>query len=336
MPVDRLTPALTQWLPEGTGKRILVLGDLCLDEYLVGKAARLSREAPVPVLEMTERFAIPGAACNPALNIQALGGRAVVAGVVGEDAAGQTLRELLDEAGIDTTGIVVDGDRDTTLKIRVLANHLFPQQVARVDRQDRSPLRRSSATALRTFLHEALSRVDGVLVSDYRSGVVSGELMKLLVSEAAARRIPIAVDSQGDFQKFRGVSLLRCNREEAETFLHARLTDDESFERALVTLQKRLTVTAVAITRGADGISLIDRQGRIDHLPVLNPSEVYDVTGAGDTVIAVLALLTVAGAPLVEAAKLANVAAGVVVRKLGNATVTQAELAAAVQQAGLG
>lgn len=336
MPINRLRPSLTQWLPECTGKRILVIGDLCLDEYLVGKAQRLSREAPVPVLELQDRFTIPGAACNPALNIQALGGRAFVAGAVGDDDAGRDLRALLEEEGIETEGLIVDAERVTTLKTRVLANHLFPQQVVRIDRQDRSPLGRKVQSALRAYLKKAVAQVDGVLVSDYRSGVVSAELMRLLVTLAAERRIPVAVDSQGDFQKFRGVHLLRCNREEAEGFLHTRLTDDFSFELALKALQRRLSVDAVAITRGGDGISLIDRHGMMEHLDVLNPSEVYDVTGAGDTVIAVLALLTIAGAPLAEAAKLANVAAGLVVQKLGNATVTQAELVAAVQKAGLG
>jgi len=333
--INRLKPSLTQWLPECTGKRVLVIGDLCLDEYLVGKAQRLSREAPVPVLELQERFTIPGAACNPALNIQHLGGRAYVAGAVGDDEAGRDLRTLLAEEEIVTDGLVVDHSRVTTLKTRVLANHLFPQQVVRIDRQDRSPLSRRVLAGLRAYLKAAVAQVDGVLVSDYRSGVVSAELMRVLVTLAAERRIPVAVDSQGDFQKFRGVHLLRCNREEAEGFLRTRLTDDGSFELALKALQRRLSVDAVAITRGGDGISLIDHRGAIEHLDVLNPSEVYDVTGAGDTVIAVLALMTIAGAPLAEAARLANVAAGLVVQKLGNATVTQAELVAAVQRAGL-
>ena len=335
MAVRRIAPSLTQWLPECSGRRILVLGDLCLDEYLVGKAQRLSREAPVPVLELQDRFTIPGAACNPAINVQALGGHAAMAGVVGDDETGALLRELLEEAGIDTAGVLVDNQRVTTRKTRVLATHLFPQQVVRIDHQDRGPLSRAITGALRAFLRRAVALVDGVLVSDYRSGVVSAELMRYLVGLVAGRGVPVMVDSQGDFTKFRRVHLLRCNREEAENFLHVRLNTDESYEQALLALQRRLAVSAVVITRGADGMSLVDKHGRIDHLPVLNPSEVYDVTGAGDTVIAALTLLTVAGAPLVDAAKLANVAAGLVVRKLGNATVTQSELAAAVQQAGL-
>ena len=327
---------LLQWLPKLAGKRILILGDLCLDEYIVGRARRLSREAPVPVLEFQERFVIPGAACNPALNVQAVGGHATVAGVVGGDEAGGMLIQSLRAAGIDCTGVLVDQERETTLKTRVLASHLFPQQVVRIDRQNRSPLSRRSQEGLRSFLRQAIRRTDAVLISDYQSGVVDASLVAYTLDLARASGASVSVDAQGDFSKFKGVSLLRCNREEAEAFLHRSLDGEAAVFRAGEILRRRLQSASVVITRGSDGLSLVDATGAAHHIPVSNPSEVYDVTGAGDTVTALLTLALVAGAPLVDAAHLANIAAGLVVRKLGNATVTQRELAAAVRAAGAG
>ena len=323
-----------QWLPKFSGQHVLVLGDLCLDEYIIGKAQRLSREAPVPVLEFQERFTVPGAACNPALNVQALGAQAIVAGVVGDDEAGVQLVESLRQAGIDTAGVLVEPGRTTTLKTRVLASHLFPQQVARVDRQQRHPLARSTKAALKAFLVQASGQVGAVLISDYRSGVVDASLVIALLNAGRPERTFVTVDAQGEFPKFKGVALFRCNREEAEAFLHLRLASDTSYARAGSLLQKRLGVATVVITRGAEGMSMVEASGAHYHVPAANPSEVYDVTGAGDTVIALLTLAMAAGAPPLDAAYLANAAAGLVVRKLGNATVTQEELAAAVRAAG--
>lgn len=318
-----------------SGMRIVVVGDLCLDEYIIGKAQRLSREAPVPVLEWQERLLIPGAACNPALNVQAVGGRASVCGVVGRDDTGSQLRYELEAAGVDTAGLVVDPSRGTTLKTRVLASHLFPQQVVRVDRQDRSPLRPAVRAAVLRHLTGAVALADAVLLSDYRSGVIDARLVATVLEAARGRGIPVCVDSQGDFTKFRGVQLFRCNREEAEGYLRRKLNTEIAIAAAAGALRRRLGVGAVVITRGSEGMSVVDAAGRAWHIPVSNPSEVYDVTGAGDTVIALLALGMAAGGPVETAARIANVAAGEVVRKLGNATLTGEELAGAVLRSGL-
>ncbi len=324
---------LLHWLAAFAGKRIVVIGDLCLDEYIVGKAQRLSREAPVPVLEWQERLLIPGAACNPALNVQALGGQASVCGVIGRDDTGSQLRWELEAAGVATSGLVVDDARSTTLKTRVLASHLFPQQVVRIDRQDRSPLRPKTRSAIRDYLRTAADQADAVLLSDYRSGVIDAGLVSYVLSLTRSRAIPVCVDSQGDFTKFRGVTLFRCNREEAEGYLHRKLDRPRAIEAAAVALQQRLGVGAVVITRGSEGMVVLDANGGIGYISVSNPSEVYDVTGAGDTVIAILTLALTAGAPLATAARLANLAAGEVVKKLGNATLTPAEFESAIRAA---
>lgn len=310
---------------------MLVLGDLCLDEYILGRAQRLSREAPVPVLEFQERFTVPGAACNPALNIQAAGGQAVVAGVVGDDSPGQQLIEALQRSGIDTFGVLVENGRPTTVKTRVLASHLFPQQLVRIDQQDRAPLRPRTRSRLREFLLETVPRVDAVLLSDYRNGVLDARLVAYLLPLAEKGRSLVTVDAQSDFAKFRGVSLFRCNREEAENFLGRRIRAD-GFGGAADALRRRLGARMAVITRGAEGMSFVDEHGEAGHIPAANPSEVYDVTGAGDTVIALLTVALAAGASLPDAAVLANYAAGLVVRRLGNATVTPEELAAAVRE----
>ncbi len=202
--------------------------------------------------------------------------------------------------------------------------------MARVDRIDHRPLRPATRRALLAQLAPLLRAADGVLLSDYRVGVVHQGLVSAILATAKAGAGFVAVDSQGEFKKFRGVYLLRCNREEAEGYLRRSLRGDTAFVQAGLALRRRLGVAAVAITRGSEGMTVVDAAGIGSHIPASNPSEVYDVTGAGDTVIAMLTLALSAGAPVLAAAQIANYAAGQVVRKLGNATVSRQELEEAV------
>ncbi|MEK7216711.1 MAG: PfkB family carbohydrate kinase, partial [Chloroflexota bacterium] len=275
----------------------------------------------------------PRGRLQPGVECAGRGGHASVCGVIGRDDTGSQLKLELSAAGVNTAALVVDETRSTTLKTRVLASHLFPQQLVRIDRQDRSPLRPSIRSAIRDHLRTAVEQADGILISDYRIGVVDGALVRYLLSLARPRGLPVCVDSQGDFTKFRGVTLFRCNREEAEGFLHRKLTGPTATEAGALALQQRLEVGAVVITRGSEGMVVRDANGDVWQIPVSNPSEVYDVTGAGDTVIAILTLALAAGAPLATAATLANLAAGEVVKKLGNATLTPQEFAAAIRKA---
>ncbi|MFH1485358.1 MAG: PfkB family carbohydrate kinase [Chloroflexota bacterium] len=324
--------SLISLLSRMTGKKVLVLGDLCLDEYIIGRAQRLSREAPIPILEFVRRFSIPGAAANPALNISSLGGVAAVVGTVGDDESGLTLRRSLDKLGIDTGGLIVDPSRATTVKTRVLAeiSLRYPQQIIRVDKQELRPLRPKVRQQIVDYLKATIPQVDAVLLSDYKGGVVDQRLVNAVVQLAKAHRKPITVDSQGDLHKFKGFTAVKCNREEAEFVLRRQLTSDEDFDRAGRRLQRALLAEAVVITRGSDGMSLVGNDGQCLHVPAANRSEVFDVTGAGDTVIAALTLALVAGASFTEAALLSSHAAGLVVRRLGNATATPAELEEAI------
>lgn len=310
-----------------SGHHVTVVGDICLDEYLIGRPGRLSREAPVPVLEYQRRVVLPGAAANPARNIRALGSDALMVGVSGDDGAGTELCGLLGDEGIDTSGVIVDSSRPTTVKTRVLADvdYAYLQQVARIDKVSRDAL---PPEHLKHLLAQLTTSTDVVLMSDYRGGVVDDTMIEA-VRRLTDAGVPVAVDSQGALQRFRGYTLVRSNLADAEASLGKPLVDDASIVEAISELRSELHAKAVVITRGPAGIAAGDEHG-VTLIPATNRSEVVDVVGAGDTVIAVLALGLAAGAPIGLSAEVANIAAGIVVRRFGNAVTTQNELRAAL------
>ena len=314
--------------------RLIVAGDVFLDEYLFGRGERLSREAPVPVLTFRERRQLPGGGANPAMNLAALGAQVSLIGVTGDDLEAATLRRLLSEAGVAVAGLVADGSRPTITKTRIVAEGelRFPQQVVRMDRQSHEPLSPAIRVRLLATLQDlpAASTVNAILFSDYRAGLITSELVDAARTLVRDRSCLLAADTQGDLGKYHSFDLLKCNRTEAETYLARPLTANDDFESALVELTERLNVKTVLITRGANGISVGVRGEGHTHLSATNVSEVYDVTGAGDTVIAVATLALCAGASPAAAASLANYAAGLVVRRWGNAVVTREELKAEV------
>ena len=324
---------LLQSLPKLAGRRILVIGDVFLDEYITGRATRLSREAPIPVLEFTGRHYLPGGAANPANNIVALGGMAYQVSVVGDDEAGWTLLARLREAGIDTRAVVTDPSRPTTTKTRIVAQGSlrFPQQLARIDRLDRRPVAGEVEKAIVAHMEALVPRVDAVLISDYRTGVASEAVVAAALELARQHGKLATVDSQGNLHKFSGFDLVKCNQREAEAALGRLLSSEDDFREAQEQLLAELEVRAILITRGPEGISLLGCHQPYAHIPAANVSEVFDVTGAGDTVIAVTTLALAAGLDLLSAAYLANYAAGLVVRKLGNATAILEELAWAIE-----
>ncbi len=309
------------------GQRVLVVGDVMLDEFLWGQVARISPEAPVPVVAVTGHSHHLGGAANVAASVHALGGDAVVAGVVGRDEAASTLRRALSAAGIEDALVPADDGRPTTVKTRIIAHH---QQVVRADRESAAAVDGSLRGALIDRVRTALTGCAAVVVSDYQKGVVTGPLMKAVLASARRRRLPVLVDPKvRHFTLYRGASLVTPNQAEAEQASEVPVRDEAGLEAAGRTLLRRLRCQAVLITRGEHGMSLFPRVGRTVHIPT-TAREVFDVTGAGDTVIATLALALSAGARPVEAALLANHAAGVVVGKLGTATATAAEVLAAV------
>ncbi len=317
------------------GRRAVVVGDLILDEYLVGRATRLSREAPVPVLEYMHSFTVLGGAANPAHNIVALGGQAAVVGVVGDDREGRRLLDDLAAASCDVSGVVVVPGRATTVKTRIVAEGalIFAQHLARIDRSDARPLNDETVAALCDHCARLTAGAEAVLLSDYKLGVLTSQVTVAARAAARARGARLTVDSQGRLDAFLGFDLVKCNRGEAEAFLRRPLMTDEELAGAARRLLTRLDAGALTITRGAEGMTVATREGQVWHLPATNRSEVFDVTGAGDTVIAVMTLALAAGLDVEWAARLANAAAGLVVRRMGNAVVRPDELMAALRSA---
>jgi D-glycero-beta-D-manno-heptose-7-phosphate kinase len=313
-------------------RKILVIGDVVLDEYVVGRSTRLSREAPVPVLELVERTWRLGAAANPAANVAALAGHPLMVGVVGTDPPGARLRAELERVGVDAVGLIETSERTTAIKTRILATHAsaHPQQVARIDDLPGGPISQQLEDQLVGRIETLAPTADVILVSNYRGGVVTKRVIDAVVNAAKRKSIPTCVDTQGDVLSFRGFTLVKSNQPDAESALGERLHDEPDFERVGERLLQELGAAHAVITRGAEGMSVVSRDGGHTHLPPTNRTDVWDVTGAGDTVIAVLALGLAAGIDLVASARLANAAAGLVVRRIGVATVTPAELIASL------
>jgi len=321
--VKRLRPTRARRLLRSLlGRRVLVVGDVMLDEFLWGRAARLSPEAPVPVVQVIRESFHVGGAANVAANVCALGGAAVLAGVVGVDEAAARLKERLEAGGVEARLIPAPG-RPTTLKTRIIAQH---QQVVRADRERSDDLGGDVEAALIDAAAAGMAGCDAVIVSDYDKGVVTRPLVRALVSRARRRGIPVLVDPKvRHLERYRGAVLVTPNQLEAAAASGVAIVDTASLEAAGQRLLGALRCRAVLITRGEQGMALFERGSA----PLLIPAaarEVFDVTGAGDTVIATLGLALSAGAELGEAAALANAAAGVVVAKLGTATAEPDEL----------
>jgi rfaE bifunctional protein kinase chain/domain len=308
------------------GRRVLVVGDLVLDEYVTGRPARISREAPVLILDVVAREDRAGSAASPAANVIALGSQATVVGVVGCDGPGTRLEADLRRVGVDDRGLVRWPDAVTTTKTRILAQGYTGglhgrQQVLRLDQTAGQPAAATAACA------ECVARLapdfDAVLLSDYRGGVVS----EAAIAAARSSGRPIAVDSQGDLRRFQGMHLLKVNQAEAQAAL-----GDVDVRGGGEALRNELGANVLVITLGADGMLVFDGRGAPDHVPAVRASQVFDVTGAGDTVIAVLTLSLIAGLSTRRAAELASAAASVVVRRLGVAVATPAEIVEALGQ----
>ncbi|MCL5024790.1 MAG: D-glycero-beta-D-manno-heptose-7-phosphate kinase [Nitrospirae bacterium] len=300
--------------------RILVAGDLVLDRYLWGKVNRISPEAPVPVVEVTGDNFMLGGAANVAHNIVSLGGSVTVVGVSGEDRAGEVMRKLLEEKGIGRA-LFEDG-RPTTVKTRVIAHN---QQVVRFDREDSRGISAGVMEKVMAYLKHAVHEHDAVILSDYKKGVISRELVRGILKAAGGKKL-LAVDPKvGHFHCYRGVSLMTPNLAEASQGAGVEIKDEKSLIRAGTTLIKKFACGSVLITKGEQGMSLFE-QDRITHIPTV-ARQVYDVTGAGDTVIAAFTLACAAGAPMRDAAVIANHAAGIVVGEIGTAVVTGEKLA---------
>jgi D-beta-D-heptose 7-phosphate kinase/D-beta-D-heptose 1-phosphate adenosyltransferase len=321
--------ALRTTVARFAGRRIAVLGDCMVDRYLWGRVERISPEAPVPVVEVERESDRLGGAGNVAANLRALGASPVLFGAVGDDADGEGLRRGFEALGVDVAGLVVDRSRPTTVKTRIVAH---AQQVVRADRESRADLDGDALARLLEGLVRALPGCDGLVVSDYGKGVVAARTLEAALGLARERGLAVSVDpKESHIDAYRGVTILTPNQHEAGFVQGRRVVDEASLLEVGWGLQKRLDARAVLVTRGAEGMSLFERGGRYTHLPTV-AREVFDVTGAGDTVVSAVAAALAAGADFPDACYLANHAAGVVIREVGTASCTPAQLLASLAE----
>jgi len=308
--------------------KVLVIGDLIMDHFIWGKVGRISPEAPVPVVEVTSESLMLGGSANVVNNIHSLGGASLVTGVIGRDEDGRKLVKALREKAISAAGIIVETGRPTTIKTRVIAHS---QQVVRFDREKKEAISPLSARRVLAYIKKTVPQVDIVLISDYAKGLISAHLIEEVVSVCSKAGKPIAVDPKVEhFSYYKGATVVTPNNLEASLASGIEITGEKSLHMAGEALFRSLGCEALLITRGEHGMSLFE-EGSDTHIPTV-AKEVFDVSGAGDTVIGTLALAIAAGADFKEAAVLANFAAGVVVGKVGTATLTPAELVSAVRE----
>jgi D-beta-D-heptose 7-phosphate kinase/D-beta-D-heptose 1-phosphate adenosyltransferase len=330
------------------GRRIGVLGDLMVDRYLWGTASRLSPEAAVPVVDFAEQSECLGGAGNVAANLAALSARVEVFGIIGEDEPGRALLNCVRAASIAEKGIVADKSRITTVKTRVIARH---QQIVRIDHERRDPVAPALEEKLFRLLVASLKKLDGLVLSDYDKGLITDAFADRVLSACHRLNVPVFVKPKTSrLYAYRGARVIVCNAKEAGFFVTRSLHDEKSFEEAGRALLAHFGCSAVLITRGEKGMSIFEESSP-RHITIPATSfevtyarvgksavergatgrQVFDVTGAGDTVLSVLSLAVAAGVSLPDAAVLANTAAGVVVGKLGTASVTLPELAGALE-----
>jgi len=318
--------------------KILVVGDLILDEYIWGSVERISPEAPVPVLWAKERTFVPGGTANVANNIRSLGAEVFLLGVTGDDANSRILFSELKKRKINTLGILVERNRHTTVKTRILAGH---QQVVRVDWEHRHDLAKELNLRILKYIEKNIKSFDAIIIEDYGKGVINVALLEKLISLAKADKKIITVDpKEENFQYYRGVTAITPNRKELENAIRNlkikdttnrlkintdRLFTDKDIDSAARQILEYLDLDSILVTLGEHGMKLFQKNGRLTHIPTV-AQEVFDVSGAGDTVISAFTLSLCAGASKLEAAHIANFAAGIVVGKLGTAVVSRSEL----------
>lgn len=328
--MNQLTQERASEILSRVGERsVLVLGDVMMDEFVWGDVTRISPEAPVPVVEIRRESVHLGGAANVLANLIALGARGSVVGVVGRDAASERLRAALSEAGAlhVEESLVVDESRPTTIKTRIIAHS---QLVVRADRERRTPVDAHTEESIIEILKKSLAEADAFVVSDYDKGAVTPRILAEILPRAYERGIPVLVDPKiRNFNSYRPATLVTPNHHEALRLTSIEEDTDEGLERAGRLIGERLGCEAVLITRGAGGMMLLETERESVQVETV-AREVYDVTGAGDTVIATLAAALAAGATLLEAAMLANHAAGIVVGKVGTATAMATEVIASI------
>ena len=314
---------LTEILARFSGRRLIVLGDMMLDEFIWGEVRRISPEAPVPVVEVKRETLQAGGAGNVVSNLIELGATAIPVGIIGDDEGGSRMRDLFLHRGAEVSSLLTVPGRPTTRKTRIVAHS---QQMVRADREDRSPVDSEIEEAILRKFRVALESADAVIISDYDKGLLTPNLLREAITATHAAGKQVSLDPKiRNFQHYREVDVITPNQIEAERATGIEIVDQETLVAAAQRIRQMLDCRHVLITRGEHGMSLLEESGLLINIPT-TAREVYDVTGAGDTVIATLTLALASGATPEEAAIIANQAAGIVVAKVGTATASRAEI----------
>jgi rfaE bifunctional protein kinase chain/domain len=307
--------------------KVIVVGDIMMDEYIWGDVSRISPEAPVPIVEIKKETKMLGGAANVINNIASLGGTPILCGVVGDDPTGSEILETMKQQGLRTDGIITETGRPTSIKTRVVAHN---QQVVRFDRENRKRLKDESIKRILGFIREMEGGYEAIIVTDYGKGVISAELMEGLRKVLSDSKAIIAVDPKtGNFEFYQGVDVITPNHHEAAAYCRMEIVNEENLVQAGHQMLSELNCRSVLITQGKDGMTLFEKDGEITHIPTV-AKKVFDVTGAGDTVISTLCLALASGMDLKSAAVIANFAAGIVVGEVGTSTVKAEELKNAI------
>ena len=318
-------PGLPEILNKFSQQRLLVIGDLMLDRFIWGEVERLSPEAPVPVLRVCSESSRLGGAANVVHNVRSLGAQVSACGVVGADGAGKTLVADLQRIGASTSGVFADQEVNSIQKTRIIARPSH-QQIVRLDRENHTAIGDATLEKICRFIMRKASRFDGILVSDYGKGVIHPELLNCLASLASNKNVRLVIDPKREnYERYQHASLITPNKDEASAASGVPIRDDQTLTMAGQRLLQMWRAKAVLITRGPEGMSLFRPRQAALHFPT-QPREVFDVTGAGDTVVAVCSLALAAGARYEEAAVLANHAAGLVGDEVGTVAVPLARL----------
>ena len=309
-------------------RKIVVVGDAIADQFLYGSIARVSREAPVFILRHEQTQTIPGGAANCAVNLAALGAQVSLLAALGDDEAGRELRAKLENAKVDASGLITSSAFNTTTKVRILAGqaHSTRQQVIRIDYEDQPFSDSNTRQAVNEALEKAVRDADAVIISDYNYGVVDESVVTLLREVSEKRKIPILVDSRFRLASFSGFTSATPNEDEVENLLGEKVESSPQLEKSAEVLRQKLGYKALLVTRGSQGMMLLENGGAPLHIKAVGAASPVDVTGAGDTVIATFTLALSCDSSFAEAAQLANYAGGLVVMKRGTASITPAEL----------
>lgn len=327
---DELIPIVSQL----QGKKILVIGDMVADIYLEGRISRISREAPVLVLEQAGEKIVAGGAANVVNNVATLGGEVYAVGLLGDDHAAAGIKKALQENGANTEGLLLDASRPTIAKTRIIAGGraTVSQQIVRIDKESHQPMDKDFEQKILKYIEKLLPKIEGVVISDYGSGTVTPAIQKQLIKCCRKRNIPSIVDSRYGIHEFKNIGYIKQNDAELAAAVGRELSDEESLYDAGQELLNELSADGVLVTRGEKGMVLLEKDGAIHDIPVSDKSEVFDVSGAGDTCVATVILALAAGSEPAKAAEISNFASGIAVRKLGTSTVSATELRNVLQK----